>query len=138
MTRSASSSVILFWGDQLHDNVTGELDVGAGLQLLSGTVQCTGRGLPDTTAGLDLDGDGYPQSDDCDDSDASANPGLAEVCGDRIDNDCDGYVDDFDNDCIGSAGDKSCASVSPSSAGPALLVLAVVAAGRRRRDRDDT
>lgn len=27
---------------------------------------------------------------DCDDADGAANPGVAEVCGDRVDNDCDG------------------------------------------------
>ena len=82
----------------------------------------------------DLDGDGYPQSEDCDDSDASASPGHAEACGDQVDNDCDGFVDDFDNDCVGSAGDKSCAVVDVRSHGLGLLAVAAVAIGRRRRD----
>ena len=69
-----------------------------------------GGDLPDDES-EDLDGDGFAQSEDCDDSDASANPMQTELCNDKVDNDCDGFVDDFDNDCIGSAGDKSCAVV---------------------------
>jgi hypothetical protein len=41
----------------------------------------------------DLDADGYTGTDDCDDHDATINPGAAEVC-DSVDNDCNGLVDD--------------------------------------------
>lgn len=61
----------------------------------------------------DSDGDGYgdgtsmqtacnqpphavADATDCDDADASANPGAAEVC-DDVDNDCDGLVDGLDD-----------------------------------------
>jgi len=50
----------------------------------------------------DNDGDGYSVEGgecgpvDCDDSDVSTNPGEAEVCGDDIDNNCDGLVDTQD------------------------------------------
>jgi hypothetical protein len=58
----------------------------------------------------DADGDGYGDSSgtptiqcdpvsgavadasDCDDTDASVNPGAVDVCGDAVDSDCDGYV----------------------------------------------
>ena len=41
----------------------------------------------------DADGDGSPADEDCDDTNASVNPGAEEVC-DEIDNDCDGEVDE--------------------------------------------
>ena len=38
---------------------------------------------------------GYVADDsDCDDADASVNPGAAEVCGNSVDDDCDGAVDE--------------------------------------------
>ncbi len=52
----------------------------------------------------DNDGDGYGVGEgctgtDCDDTDASVNPGASEVCDDGKDNDCDGDVDTADSDC---------------------------------------
>jgi len=46
---------------------------------------CSGVGLPFGYS--DIDGD-------CDDSDGNVNPGVNEVCGDGIDNDCDGEIDE--------------------------------------------
>ncbi|MBN2722618.1 MAG: putative metal-binding motif-containing protein [Deltaproteobacteria bacterium] len=69
---------------------------------------------------VDEDGDGVPSgpdcspdANDCDDSDPDRAPGNYEICGDNIDNDCDGYADDCcpgtdfcdaDNDgaCVGN------------------------------------
>ncbi len=56
---------------------------------------------PIDDAPVDLDGDGSPAGEDCDDSDASALPGAAESC-DGIDNDCDGDVDEADADDAGT------------------------------------
>ncbi len=43
----------------------------------------------------DVDGDGYATChDDCDDEDASINPGEVEVCDDGVDNDCDETTDE--------------------------------------------
>jgi serine protease len=51
----------------------------------------------------DADGDGYEDElcggDDCDDSDALISPGAAEVCGDGIDNNCDG-IDEACSSCL--------------------------------------
>ncbi|UCG68369.1 MAG: DUF4215 domain-containing protein, partial [Thermoplasmata archaeon] len=50
---------------------------------------CTEEG-PDP---VDLDGDGFTDDDDCDDTDPAVNPGADEIC-DGVDNDCDGLVDE--------------------------------------------
>ncbi len=58
-----------------------------------GATECGGD-CDDADVGLnvqDVDGDGWTTcGGDCDDGDADANPGEVEVCGDGIDNDCDG------------------------------------------------
>lgn len=55
-------------------------------------------GCGENTA-LDADEDGYPVDVDCDDSDATINPGVAELC-DGIDNNCDGAVDEGAVDAV--------------------------------------
>jgi hypothetical protein len=44
---------------------------------------------------VDMDGDGYPSAEDCDDGDAAVFPGAQERCN-GYDDDCDGFVDDED------------------------------------------
>lgn len=48
----------------------------------------------------DKDGDGYPDmacgGSDCSDADKAVNPGVAEVCGNGVDDDCDGLTDQQD------------------------------------------
>lgn len=47
----------------------------------------------------DLDADGFsPNQGDCDDGDPTVYPGAPEICGDNIDNDCNGFIDDKDDD----------------------------------------
>lgn len=51
----------------------------------------------------DADGDGYTTCEsDCDDSDATVNPGATEVCDGSTDEDCDGLVDDADRGTTGT------------------------------------
>ena len=42
---------------------------------------------------IDADDDGYPASEDCDDSNPSISPQNIEIC-DGLDNNCDGLVDE--------------------------------------------
>ncbi|MDY0005020.1 MAG: putative metal-binding motif-containing protein, partial [Polyangia bacterium] len=47
----------------------------------------------------DDDGDGYSEvQGDCDDNNPLVHPFAAEICGDGIDNDCNGYVDGYEPD----------------------------------------
>jgi len=55
----------------------------------------------------DSDGDGFSVEGgecgavDCNDADASVNPGAAENCTDGVDNDCDGLIDTADPNAVG-------------------------------------
>ncbi len=63
---------------------------------------CGGHVTPEIAAGdVDDDGDGFTSSDgDCDDSNPAVNPGESEVCGDGVDNNCDGNSDAADYVCM--------------------------------------
>lgn len=56
---------------------------------------------------VDNDGDGWVDAEnecvpggDCNDDDPAVNPGVSEICGDGIDNNCDGQVDEECLACI--------------------------------------
>ena len=67
-------------GNFKDDDCDGKVDEDAG-------------GNPSTDT-MDHDGDGVTIAQgDCDDTNAMVHPGLAEVCGDGLDNDCDGVAD---------------------------------------------
>ncbi|MFC1768125.1 carboxylesterase family protein [Nanoarchaeota archaeon] len=53
----------------------------------------------DPVTPTDDDLDGYVTPDDCDDNNYDINPGVAEVCDDELDNDCDGDIDMADSNC---------------------------------------
>ncbi len=45
-------------------------------------------------AATDGDGDGYKWCDECDDGNPNVHPGAKEICGNGVDDDCNGFVDD--------------------------------------------
>jgi CotH kinase protein/Putative metal-binding motif len=45
-------------------------------------------------AGADADGDGYRWCEDCRDNDKSVHPGAPEICGNQVDDNCNGIVDE--------------------------------------------
>ena len=74
----------------------------------------------------DNDGDGYydPQGDtsslssqwDCDDNDASINPGMLDIGGDAIDQNCDGILEEgLCDDTCASSGDSICDDGGPNA-----------------------
>ena len=92
-------------------------------------------GTDGPTNDLDLDRDGVPESEDCDDSNARAFPGNIEQCSDRVDNDCDGFVDEYDSECVGKAGTRACSSSSTKGGPFWLALLGLLGLKRRRRSR---
>jgi hypothetical protein len=74
----------------------------------------SGNGCSRCVPTCDNDGDGFcPQADpghgqpggDCNDNDRNVYPGTPEVCGNNLDDDCNGYVDDK---CEACDGDNAC------------------------------
>lgn len=55
----------------------------------------------------DIDRDGYPDSNDCDDLDPLRNPGAAEICGNTLDEDCSGVADLCPEPPVDADGDGS-------------------------------
>jgi len=70
---------------------------------------------------MDDDSDTYPPEscggDDCDDTDAAVHPGATEVCGDGVDQNCDGCDDD------GGSGVDSLLTVSMSAGTQYFVIL---------------
>ena len=81
--------------DGIDNNCDGRIDSADPLALGCGA------------ACLDSDSDGFSPDggicgpEDCDDTDPQVNPGAREICNDRIDNDCNDYLDDTDRACNG-------------------------------------
>jgi serine protease len=106
--------------DAIYDTLTSStLDLGE-----AGYDKNTGFGLVQAYDALDYtytdpcqvadkDGDGYIaeacEGSDCNDNDASINPGVSEICGDTIDQDCSGADSPCppDEQCLPKGGDCS-------------------------------
>ncbi|GDX78739.1 hypothetical protein LBMAG42_05500 [Deltaproteobacteria bacterium] len=74
--------------------------------------------IPLTASGIgDNDEDGYVAADDCNDDDATVNPGAEEQWYDGIDQDCDGNDDDQDGDgyVLAEDCDDTDASINPGA-----------------------
>ncbi len=83
------------YGDGRDNDCDGVVDDGC---MVATNCFWDGGPLPD----LDLYLDGNPQSIDCNDGDASVHPGAVEWCGDGIDQDCDGLIDEDDCTFVGN------------------------------------
>jgi hypothetical protein len=100
--------------------------------------------LPDDEA--DLDGDGQAAcGSDCDDADPTTYAGAEEDCEDGVDNDCNGYVDEYDSSCephwaedgdVDGGCECSAPAGSRADGAPALaLLVTLLAVGAVRRAR---
>jgi hypothetical protein len=67
--------------------------------------------------GPDADGDGYSRLADCDDNNPAANPGVAEVMGNGVDDNCDGLVDDEVASPVSSSGSGGSDTVGGGAVG---------------------
>jgi len=122
------------WCDEEDNDCDGDVDSDDG-DYLGDDADADGDAAPDcggndcdefdaSLTDIDGDGDGTSTCDgDCDDTTVDASPGLDEICGDALDNDCDGEADnlDFDGDgavtedCGGDDCDDSNPSIDPGN-----------------------
>jgi hypothetical protein len=93
----------------LDDDCDGVVDEDCGLPCSSNSDCAQGQSCVNgqCSVGSDLDGDGFPDDQDCDPSDPAVHPAALEVC-DGVDNDCDGQADE--GCTLPCASDQDCAA----------------------------
>ena len=93
--------------------------------------------LPEVDALVDADNDGVYSDEDCDDGASWIYPGSIEVCGDGIDDDCDGEADEACGPALPDEGCGGCASSGSGGSGGWWLMLALGGLAVRRRSKRD-
>lgn len=87
--------------DGIDNNCDGQIDEG--LTLITQYIDLDDDGYGDNSASpivdCSLNGGYVLNNDDCNDLDFFINPGAPEICGDNIDNNCDGQVDEVNCSC---------------------------------------
>jgi hypothetical protein len=80
--------------DGLDNNCDGQVDEGLGTTWYADADGDTWGDAFSTTIACAQPGGYVAQAGDCDDADAAVNPGVFEVCGNAIDDNCDGQIDE--------------------------------------------
>jgi len=91
--------------------------------------------IPEGTIVVDADQDGWGADEDCDDGAAWRYPGAPEVCGDGVDDDCDGEADE---DCGPAPEDEGGCGCAPAGGGGGGWIALLAAAGMVGRRRSGT
>jgi hypothetical protein len=118
---SGGGGLILFISDDNSSTVPTDVTGGAAV-LDNGGTPCAGTAgtagivqlLPENATCIDADGDGAPNEDcdhaggnDCEDGNPNVSPDLPELCN-NIDDNCDGQVDEGDDDASGAPPQLNC------------------------------
>ena len=96
----------------------------AAFSLLTACVLLCAQQAHAQCSGVDVDLDGFDACVDCDDADSTIYPGAVDVCGDSIDNDCNGFADDT-SATVAGGGVGTPIPDGPGTVGPAMVETTV-------------